>query len=525
MSCAAATLFSATSEARQGVAGIRGRVTDEQKGVLPGATVTATHRESGIARNHQRQRWHLLHPLTGPGPYRLEAQLAGFNKYQVEDILLRVGATVQIDCTLQVGGLTESVTVTSEAPQVDLTEVGGTVNSAELTNLPSGNRNFTSFVALLPGVVYNPTSDSSSDNVTINGQHGSGVVFLMDGGSNNDDLRGGKRRRTGPHAARGDPGVPGRHQPVRCRLRRRHGRRHQRGQQAGHQRDPRERVRLLHQPGPDRQGLLRGAAGPGEARGAAPAVGGTVGGPIVQDKMHFFVSFERSDLDEGRSRVYNTRPDKSFTATQEILYNTLGRVDHQLSNDKNYSVRVLWDHQPNYNQVLGDGTINTLYTEKDDDVTLVGVQLDHDADPAPDDVGLVRPGAPGSRHAAILRSALVRGAADARLPQLLRRQRVRGRPQDAGLRLRHALHLVCPRPHRQPRHQVGPAVSARRAPARRPAVYQRQLRVPDRPGLQPGRSPDLSRTPDDPRAGQARLLSRTHSIGTYIHDNGKRRRT
>ena len=40
-------------------------------------------------------------------------------------------------------------------------------------------------------MVYNPTSDSSSDNVTINGQHGSGVVFLMDGGSNNDDLRGG----------------------------------------------------------------------------------------------------------------------------------------------------------------------------------------------------------------------------------------------------------------------------------------------------------------------------------------------
>ena len=101
--------------------------------------------------------------------------------------------------------------------------------------------------------------------------------------------------------------------------------------------------------------------------------GGTVGGPIVQDKMHFFVSFERSDLDEGRSRVYNTRPDKSFTATQQTnSYNTLGRVDHQLSNDKNYSVRVLWDHQPNYDQVLGDGTINTLYTEKDDDVTLVG---------------------------------------------------------------------------------------------------------------------------------------------------------
>ena len=46
-------------------------------------------------------------------------------------------------------------------------------------------------VALLPGVVYNAAADSSSDSVTINGQNGSGVVYLMDGGSNNDDLRGG----------------------------------------------------------------------------------------------------------------------------------------------------------------------------------------------------------------------------------------------------------------------------------------------------------------------------------------------
>src|SRR5262245_6315297 len=180
--------------AAQGVAGIRGRVMDESKGVLPGVAVTVTHRESGVARE-------TVSGVDGtfsvaslvPGPYTLRAVLAGFNRFQLEDIQLRVGGTVQVDVTLQVGGLTESVTVTSEAPQVDLTstEVGGTVNTAELTTLPSGNRNFTSFVALLPGVVYNPTSDSSSDNVTINGQHGSGVLFLMDGGSNNDDLRGG----------------------------------------------------------------------------------------------------------------------------------------------------------------------------------------------------------------------------------------------------------------------------------------------------------------------------------------------
>ena len=93
----------------------------------------------------------------------------------------------------------------------------------------------------------------------------------------------------------------------------------------------------------------------------------------MRDKMHFFLSFERSDLDEGRSRVYPTRPDKSFTATQETnSFNYLGRIDHQRQRATNYSFRALWDHQPNYNQVLGDGTIDTLYTEKDDDVAAVG---------------------------------------------------------------------------------------------------------------------------------------------------------
>jgi outer membrane receptor for ferrienterochelin and colicin len=76
---------------------------------------------------------------------------------------------------------------------VDLTsaQVGGNVSAGEIKDLPSITRNFPGLVALLPGVHYNPASDGASDSVTINGQHGSGVVFLMDGGSNNDDLRGG----------------------------------------------------------------------------------------------------------------------------------------------------------------------------------------------------------------------------------------------------------------------------------------------------------------------------------------------
>jgi hypothetical protein len=186
--------FAVAAEAQQGGSAIRGRVTDEQKGVLPGVTIVVTHQDNGTVRETTSgDDGTYLVPGIVPGPYRITAQLMGFRRLTQGDLVVRVGATLQVDLALQVGGLEESITVTGEAPQVDLTsaQVGGNVGSGDLTNLPSGSRNFTGLVALLPGVVYNAAADSSSDSVTINGQNGSGVVYLMDGGSNNDDLRGG----------------------------------------------------------------------------------------------------------------------------------------------------------------------------------------------------------------------------------------------------------------------------------------------------------------------------------------------
>lgn len=368
--------FAAYSASAQGVAGVRGRVTDEQEAVLPGVAITITHRDSGVSRETVSGGDGTFSiPGLVPGPYRLDANLAGFSKYEVSELNLRVGSTAQLEVMLKIGALTEDVTVTSEAPQVDLTstEVGGTVGATELTQLPSGNRNFTGFVALLPGVVYNPTSDSSSDNVTINGQHGSGVVFLMDGGSNNDDLRGGSagsQARTPLEAIQEfqvvtnqfDAAYGGATAGVINAVSKQ-GTNAVRGSAFGYFTNQGLTTRdfLVQQ-----QGLAKPEA-------QRKQWGATVGGPIVLDRMHYFASFERSDLDEGRSRVYPTRPDLTFTATQETnSFNYMGRLDHQVSRKINYSFRTLWDHQPNYNQVLGDGTKDTLYIEKDDDVTGVG---------------------------------------------------------------------------------------------------------------------------------------------------------
>lgn len=371
----AALFVAASAAAQQGGSSIRGRVTDSQQAVLPGVTVIVTHQDSGTVRETVTSSdGAYLVPGLVPGPYRLTAELQGFRRLLQSDVVLRIGTTLQVDLVMQVGGLEENVTVTADTPQVDLTsvQVGGNVSSGELKDLPSASRNFTGLVALLPGVVYNAASDSSSDSVTINGQHGSGVVFLMDGGSNNDDLRGGSSGAqarpplesiqefqvvTNQFDAEYGAATAGVVNAVT-----KQGANTWHGSAFGYFTDASMTAKdfFVAQQNLDKPETRKNQWG------------ATIGGPIVRDRMHFFASFERQDRDEGRSRHYPSRPDRSFSVAQETnSWNYLGRLDHQLNASQNYSVRYLWDHQPNYNQVLGNGTVDTLSIEKDNDWAFV----------------------------------------------------------------------------------------------------------------------------------------------------------
>ena len=362
-------------EAQQGGSAIRGLVTDEQKGVLPGVSIVVTHQENGTVRETTTgPDGTFLVPGLVPGPYRIQVELTGFSRLVREDIVLRVGATLQLDLSLRVGAVQESLTVTAQAPQVDLTsaQVGGNVSTAEIAELPSVNRNFTAFVGLLPGVVYNPSA-TGSDSVTINGQHGAGVQYLMDGGSNNDDLRGGgagAQTRTAMEAIQEFQVVTGQFDAEYgaatagvINAVTKQGTNAFRGSTFGYYtnasltaKDFLVEQQNLEKPDTSKQQW-----------------GGTIGGPLVRNKAHFFGSFERLALHEGHSRVYATRPDKSFSGVELTnSWDYLGRVDHQLNSNHNYSVRFLWDHQPNYDQALGDGTKDTYYIEIDNDKTLVG---------------------------------------------------------------------------------------------------------------------------------------------------------
>jgi hypothetical protein len=159
---------------QQGTAEIRGKVTDAQGGVVPGAAIVIRNQNTGMFREtvSNADGSYYVGGVT-PGTYEITAELQGFRKYDQRDVRLEVGRTATIDVVLQVGSLEQEVTVTAETPLVDITskEVGGNITSRELTELPSPTRNFISFIGLLPGVSANvdPTT-FGGDNVNVNGQ-------------------------------------------------------------------------------------------------------------------------------------------------------------------------------------------------------------------------------------------------------------------------------------------------------------------------------------------------------------------
>lgn len=160
---------------------IRGVVNDSSGGVLPGATVTAVHVQTGETRSTVSTETGLYRlPALSVGAYVVTAELQGFSTLKREGITVGLGQTLTVDFTLEVGGISESVTVSGEAPLVDATktEVGGLLEPAQILNLPLMGRNWMELGFVMPGVtstVIHPRGvatgrgDSWSQNVIIDG--------------------------------------------------------------------------------------------------------------------------------------------------------------------------------------------------------------------------------------------------------------------------------------------------------------------------------------------------------------------
>lgn len=186
----------AQSQATTGV--IEGVVQDETGGVLPGVTVTLTNTGTNFQKvliTDARGRFRgLLMPL---GPYRVTAELEGFTTLVREGIQLTVGATIDLDLTLSVSATEEEIVVTGRAEGVETTrtENAVTIGRDTLEGIPNNGRNFLEFSKLTPGVAIVQGPDG--DELTINGQKGIQNNISVDGADFNNpffgEQRGGQR--------------------------------------------------------------------------------------------------------------------------------------------------------------------------------------------------------------------------------------------------------------------------------------------------------------------------------------------
>jgi outer membrane receptor protein involved in Fe transport len=362
--------------AQQGTTEVRGQVTDAQGGVLPGVNVTVRNQDTGMFRET------VTNPdgtffVSGivPGTYEIEAELQGFKKYTRRDIRLEIGKTATADVRLDVGSIAETVTVQAESPVVDLTskEVGGSVTARELVELPSVNRNFVGFVGLLPGIIPSISTESfGSDSITVNGQDPRNNNYMLDGANNNDDVigqRAGTQARTPIEAVQEFQVITnqfdaefGRTTGAVINAVTKQGTNAWRGSAFGFfqdasltKRDFFAEQNQLEKPDTSQQQF-----------------GGTIGGPIIRDQAHFFFSVERVRIDEGIT-INVARPEFNATTTEKTrVWNTVVRGDHQITPNHTWGVRWLREASPQFNQIIGDVTLEAAREESDVDQTVVG---------------------------------------------------------------------------------------------------------------------------------------------------------
>jgi hypothetical protein len=141
---------------------ILGTVTDETKAVLPGVTVTATDLSTGrqyVALTDDRGQYRL--PNIRPGEYRLQAELAGFSTVVIPKLEALVGRNLTVPFTMMVAALAETLTVTGEAPLVDTrtTQVAGNVDRRQMEELPLQGRNWLELSMLAKGVTTNDVAE------------------------------------------------------------------------------------------------------------------------------------------------------------------------------------------------------------------------------------------------------------------------------------------------------------------------------------------------------------------------------
>ena len=183
--------------AQQTAGTITGRVIDPQGMAVPGATITAMNAATGFVRIDISDSEGLYHLNAMPvATYDVVAELPGFTRLERKDISVDVSQTTNLDLTLKLAQVAETVTVVGATPLIPTmsSSVGQVVDLTRIERLPLNGRQFANLAATVPGVgigFHSDPSKATEYSPQISGGNGRNIDYVVDGGDNNDDTIGG----------------------------------------------------------------------------------------------------------------------------------------------------------------------------------------------------------------------------------------------------------------------------------------------------------------------------------------------
>jgi hypothetical protein len=304
---------------------ILGTITDQSGGTVGGTTVTVTNTQTGVARTlTTEQAGEYVAPNLIPGAYTVRASASGFQTFERQNITVGLGQDARVDAQLTPGLVTQTVEVTETVPMLDTTSgvVSGTVNTETIVDLPLKARNYQDFLVLRPGVVQSPGGGTLTTSV--HGLAPSQNNNFIEGLDSNDPITG--QNITNTTLPLGDaatilpidaiqevnietnaPAEFGRRPGAVINVGLKSGTNSIHGSAFAYGRDSAwNATDFVNPPAPKQPMNLE-------------QWGGTVGGPIVKNKVFYFTAFERQTYTVGNAFSLNTpSSNPSASATNGI---------------------------------------------------------------------------------------------------------------------------------------------------------------------------------------------------------------
>jgi len=187
-----ALVFTGLLCGQSNLASITGAVSDTSQAAMPGVTITIKNTETGLSRTVQSnaEGYYTITNLA-PGPYELTAEMEGFRTFKETGIVLEVAQVLRDDIVMELGQVTESVTVSETIAPIE-TERGAITGDVivydEIQEIPLEGRDFTDLAFFVPGVL--PKAEGGQGSaMNINGARATNTNFYVDG-FNNRNARG-----------------------------------------------------------------------------------------------------------------------------------------------------------------------------------------------------------------------------------------------------------------------------------------------------------------------------------------------